>query len=116
MQLTTRTVSHAKQLALIVGLAVVALACFALVDAEVFNNAWAASSGAAGPFDKANQKGTDLADLMKGKIAVTITTVIIAVVGILMQLNRISHMIGVRVILGVLIVGGAAGLAEWLYA
>lgn len=94
--------------------AVMALGGIYLLDAELFNHAQAASGS--GVFDKGQEKGNELAELMRGKIAVTITGLVIAVCGTLMQLGRLSHMIGVRIIIGALIIGSAMGIAEFLYA
>lgn len=86
-----------------------------IADADLFNHAMAASD-AGGVFDKGAQKGNDIADAMKGKIAVTITGLVIGVVGILMQLGRVQHTIGVRIIAGAIVVGSCMGIAEFLYA
>lgn len=109
-------VSHAKQLAFLVVVAVVALALFAAIDAEFFNHAMAASGGADSAFSKGEEKGDELAKLLAGKIAVTITTIVAIICGLLMQMGRLSHMVGVRVIVGTFIVGCAADLAAWAYS
>lgn len=103
-----------SKFALLALVAVVALGGIYLLDAELFNHANAASG--AGVFDKGQEKGNEIAELMRGKIAVTVTGIVIAVCGLLMQLGRLSHMIGVRIIIGALIIGSAMGIAEFLYA
>lgn len=86
-----------------------------LLDVDLISAAQAQVSSS-DPFAKVNSKGGELAGWLRGKIAVTITTVVIIVIGILMLMSRISHLVGVRIILGALLVGGAAGIAEWAYA
>lgn len=94
--------------------AVVALGGFYLLDAELFNQALAASAG--GVFDKGAEKGNELAELMKGKIAITVTGLVIAVCGLMMQMGRLNHMIGIRIIMGTFVVGSCMGIAEFFYA
>ena len=93
---------------------IAALAAVAFLDASLFNHAWA--SGAGDAFSKGEAKGNELADLLRGKIAVTITGLVIGVVAIMMQMGRVSHLVGVRIIVGALIVGSCMSIAEFLYA
>ncbi len=95
-------------LALLTMVAIVALAFF---DANWLNLAHAAAD----PFAKTTAKGNELADALKGKIAITLTTIVIIVTGILMLMSRISHLVGVRILIGTLLIGGAASIAEWAY-
>lgn len=88
---------------------------FMIVDAGWFNEAWAIGKGT-DPFDAATTKGNDLVDILKGKIAITITAIVISVTAILMLMSRVSHLVGVRIMAGAFILGSAAGLAEWLYS
>ncbi|BCT69592.1 TrbC/VirB2 family protein [Nitrosospira sp. NRS527] len=100
----------------VLGILVLAAAVVSvLLDVDLINSAYAQVSGGSDPFAKVNTKGGELAGWLRGKIAVTITTIVIIVVGILMLMSRISHLVGVRIILGALLVGGAAGIAEWAY-
>jgi type IV secretory pathway VirB2 component (pilin) len=89
-----------------------AVLAFALLDAEFINHALAAAD----PFAKATTKGNELADFLKGKIAIIITTIVIIVVGMLMLMSRISHLVGVRILIGSILIGGAASIAEWAYS
>lgn len=95
---------------------VVVVAVFTLVtiiDVNTINQAWAAASD---PFDAATTKGDDLVTMLKGKIAITITAIVISVTAILMLMSRVSHLVGVRIMAGAFILGSAAGIAEWLYS
>lgn len=93
-------------------LALLACLATAVFDANVINLAHAAAD----PFAKATEKGNSLSELLRGKIAVTITGIVIAVVGILMLMSRISHLVGVRILIGAIIIGSATGVAEWMFA
>lgn len=105
-------VSHAKQTAITALLAVVALAGLYLIDAEFFNHALAAGD----VFAKGEEKGNEIAELLKGKIAVTITGLTIAVCAIMAQLNRLSHMVAVKIVLSAFILSGCMDIAAFLYA
>ncbi|SEP43273.1 TrbC/VirB2 family protein [Nitrosovibrio sp. Nv6] len=99
-------------------LVLAAIVVSVLLDMDLISAAHAQVSGGGSggdPFAKVNTKGGELAGWLRGKIAVSITTVVIIVVGLLMLMSRISHLVGVRIILGALLVGGAAGIAEWAY-
>lgn len=85
-----------------------------IVDANFINEAWAAKGR--DPFDSATTKGGELVDILKGKIAITITAIVISITAILMLMSRVSHLVGVRIMAGAFILGSAAGLAEWLYS
>jgi len=100
----------------VLGMAVLVAVVAAMVcDVDLINSAYAQVASGSDPFAKVNSKGGELAGWLRGKIAVTITTIVIIVVGILMLMSRLSHLVGVRIILGSLLVGGAAGIAEWAY-
>lgn len=92
---------------LFVLLAVAAVAIFAFEPSL----AWASGD----PFAKADSKGKELHEWITGNIAITITAVVIAVVGILMLMNRISHLIGIRIIIATLIIGSSMAIAKWAY-
>lgn len=96
---------------LLLAVLVASLICLAL-DVSVWNIAHAAAD----PFAKATEKGNSLSELLRGRIAVTITGIVIAVVGILMLMSRISHLVGVRILIGAIIIGSATTVAEWMFA
>lgn len=98
--------THRKAL-LILALAAVAVVLF--IEPSVV---WASAD----PFAKGDAKGKELHEWITGHIAITITAVVIAVVGIMMLMNRINHLIGVRIIMGTLIIGSSLSIAEWAYA
>ena len=106
-----KKVSHAKPLYLTAALVVLALVGVFLIDAEFFNHALAAGD----VFSKGEEKGNEIAKLAKGKIAVTVTGLAIIVCGILMQMGRLSHMVGVRIIVGAFLIGAAMDIAAFLY-
>jgi type IV secretory pathway VirB2 component (pilin) len=105
-------VSHAKQAGRALLLALVALVGIYLVDAEFFNHALAQSD----VFAKGEEKGNEIAELLAGKIAITITGLAIAICGVLMQMGRLSHMVGIRIIVGAFIISAAMDIAAFLYA
>ncbi len=104
-----RRLSTPARVALGVAAAIVTLF---FVDAEFWNHVQAATDA----FAKAEEKGNDLSEMLKGKIAVIVTTIVLIVVGLMMQFNRIPHTIGIRILIGTLVIGSAAGIAEWAYA
>lgn len=91
--------------------AAVAVVALGFVDAQFFNHAWAAD-----PLEKVDSKGNELLDAMKGKFAITFTAIVLTITGLLMQQGRVPHTVGVRIVIGTLIVGGSASIAEWAYA
>lgn len=95
----------------------VALIALALLDASLFNEAQAAiGKGGADPFTAATAKADEATTYLTGTIAISITAMVIAVVGILMLMGRVSHMLGVRIMGGALLIGSAVSIAAWLYA
>lgn len=99
----------AKALAVVA--AIVAVVALAFVDAEFFNHALAAD-----PLEKVDSKGKEFLDVLKGNFAITFTAIVLAITGLLMQQGRIPHTVGVRIVIGTLVVGGSASIAEWAYA
>lgn len=89
----------------------VAVLAFALVDANFINLAHAAAD----PFAKTTTKGNELIGFLTGSIAVMVTTLVIVVIGFLMLMSRISHLLGVKLIIGAGLIGAAGGIAEWIY-
>lgn len=108
-----KKVSHAKPIALSLALAVLALVGVFFIDAEFFNHALAGDAG--GVFAAGEEKGNAIAELAKGKIAIVVTGLTIIVCGIMMQMGRLSHMIGVRIIIGAFLTGSAMDIAQFLY-
>lgn len=103
-----------RHLGLFLYVTLAALPLLMWLDAELFNHAFAASAG--GVFDKGEEKGNEIAELLKGKIAVTITGLAVGVCAILMQMGRLSHMVGIRIMAGAFIVSACMDIAAFLYA
>jgi type IV secretory pathway VirB2 component (pilin) len=105
--------STLKQNAFFILTLCVTIIAIALIDAQWLNHAIAQT--AADPFAKVTTKGTELSGFLKGKIAIIMTTIVIIVVGMLMLMSRISHLVGVRILIGAILIGAAGSIAEWAY-
>lgn len=103
--------SNWKALDLLCAFLLLAVVVIAL-DVSAFNHALAAGSD---PFAKASEKGNSLAEFMTGTLAAVVTGLVIIITGFLMLTSRISHLVGVRIILGAILIGSAMGIAKWLY-
>lgn len=90
---------------LLLALVVIAL------DVNVMNLAMAAED----PFKKATDKGNSLVEALTGNLAAVVTGLVIVIVGFLMLTSRISHLVGVRILLGTIVIGSAMSIAQWMY-
>lgn len=104
--------SNWKALDMLGAFLLLALVVIAL-DVSAINHALAAGSD---PFEKATSKGNSLAEFLTGSLAAVVTGLVIIITGFLMLTSRISHLIGVRIILGAILIGSAMSVAQWLYS
>lgn len=103
--------SNWKPLDVLTAFLALALVVVAL-DINVFNLAMAAESD---PFKKATDKGNSLAEMLTGNLAAVVTGLVIIITGFLMLTSRISHLVGVRILLGAVVIGSAMSIAQWMF-
>ena len=95
----------------VLALALVAITILAL-DAAFFNSALANNVDQV--FQKAETKTNELTGLAKGRIAVAICALVIAVTAILAFMSRISHMVAVKICAAAFVIGSCVEIANWL--
>lgn len=85
------------------------------LDAEFFNQALA-GSGPGDVFQKGEDKGNQIADALKGKIAITITGLSVAFCAVMALMSRMNYLTAVRIIVASLVLSSCMEIAAFLYA
>ncbi len=72
--------------------------------------------GADDPFAAATAKTDEMSDLLGGKFAVALCTLIIVIASIALMMNKLRMDWALRIIGGAILIGSAAAIATWVMA